>query len=270
MIAPATVLASLPEEAELSPDDVIAYLPPVTPGRDALLIGKALGDGLAQWARYQRVLRQAHRDSALESVVRAEVLAGDFGTLQALLDGRETTLAPRQPDAGGVYRTTDAEGILLRLRVKRWTAPGGKLCLGVVACSNDGNVFALWPPGEGPNVGVIGDDEATFLGTRGAPPPEQVFHVGTGKRAPLGFTIREDQTSSLYTLKVFAAVVGLQDPAIDVGALALDDDVQQVINASIPQAATRGLIGRDAAPPTPAVPLWYTWDLPVAVRRAPS
>lgn len=218
---------------DLTPDDVIAYLPPLdAPGvaGDASRLGRALGAALLHWASYARLLRRGNDDPALAGIVTLSLRAG--ATKEAAL--------PRVPDASGVYLVDDGEPLWIAAAVRR--SPEIRLFLGAALFSDDGNVGVLWPKD--------GADPALN---------DETLYIGNGRFAPLLPFVRPDQRQSRYTFKVIAYTGAAGGPP-RLSGLAREETVQEVLET----AFTRGGI-RDNAPPP--LPRWHTWDLPVVVRR---
>ncbi len=244
------------KDTELFPDDVIAYLPPVSDKYEAKAIAAALGYGLVSWAGYQRILRQTHSSRELANLVKTEVFIGSKEDLETMKFGGPVPAKMAQPDASGTYQIQEDDYLLLRLQVSSWTARGWKLSMGVVCCSNDGNISALWPPpGDEPDLEHDGD---------GKPITRQAIWVGNSKQSPIRLIRREDQNSSLCVFKVYAATVRSGEK-FSKDALEIKSDVQQVLNESL--RSGRGGPADEGAAPAPQFPLWYTWDLPFVISK---
>jgi hypothetical protein len=115
----------------------------------------------------------------------------------------------------------------------------------------------LWPPrGGDPTAGAIGHDEWRL-------PPGQTYYVGEDQHTPLDLTIRHDQQTSRYTLKVLACTLPPEAPAPDLTSLAVDKTVQEVVGEAT-RDVKRDVVMEDE--PTPIV--WSSWDLVVRVARS--
>jgi uncharacterized caspase-like protein len=224
-----------PARAVLTADDVIAYVPP--PGAPDVgdvpeKVGEAIGWGLVHWAKYLAVLRRASTDPGLRGAIQVTLRAGaDKATAQV-----------REPDASGLHRAVEGEPLWIVIDVK--DPPDDRLVGGVIACSNDGNIMIPWPPD--------GADPTFDRGT---------IFVGRGRDKPLQPTVRRDQTSSLYTFKVVVYTAPSDGAPVKLGALALEQTVQDCIAAVA--VGDHGGLG-SAAPSSPVAAIW---DLPVRILR---
>lgn len=269
VLIPGDAVARLQANDELSPNDVIAYLPPASKDLDAKRIGEALRSALLHWATYQRIMDPSGKDEALTTSLRFDVLVGDEKTLQDVINGGKPP-APRPLDAGLSVQMNEKELVLLALHIKPWIAPGSKFCLGVLVASEEGNVVALWPKADQEATwAFVGEDEGTFLGSSPLAEEtalaEEVKYVGWNSK-PLRLSTREDQTSSAFTIKIIAATVGEADPPVDVRKMAQELTAQEVILASLAvREQARGIGG--PAPEAPVKPLWYSWSIGVTVNK---
>lgn len=272
VLCPGDRVALRPAGVELGTSDVIAYLPPVSAAQDATQTGQALRCALRHLAEQRRLLDSAGRDEALQSSLRFELLVGDDRALQRVLEGQKPP-APRSleagtaAEAGPVLRMTQDERLLLALHIKPWRVSGQKLCLGVLAASQDGEIVALWPKADQEaSWAFIGKKEPAWLGSGNVRPdlslPEEVKYVGWNN-TPLQLTARDDQPSGRFTLKIIVAAVGKDDPPVDVRKLALPHSVQTTIGECL---ATSGRDIGGSAPP-PALPLSYSWSIHIAVSK---
>jgi hypothetical protein len=219
------VLTKLPWAGDrLSPDDVIAYAaswdpdkdpsPPPVPASppDTQTLGTAIGAGLAQWARYQAILHRQHDVPGLAQALAFTLrVAPARSTLQQTNCADETlTRAQAGHDSIPVR---DDEWLLCKVKVTE--ASPSPLNLAIVSCSDDGNVFLLWPPQHGRNQLAVTEEQCVGLGAR---------------HEPFRLLVRRDQTAASYTLKLFASD---KDHPFDTQSLCLDDTVQAIINARL-------------------------------------
>jgi hypothetical protein len=242
------VLVPVTAPSAATADDVIAYLP-AAPSPDAHdVLGAALAAGLAHWARYLRVRDRANRDAALMGLVDVHLRVGDAGA-----PGAE--MCPRQvPDTSGDHVAAEHAPIWVELATRR--IPPFPVFVGLILCSDDGNVIPLWPPsGAAPLLGAQGRTEWHL-------PPGQTIFVGRDRFKAAYPIVRDDQQTSRYVVKVIAcSVVGGRVP--DLGGLALTETVQDVIDAAYRDAGSRDMKPLPSVPPT----LWCTWNLSVRVAR---
>ena len=144
-------------EKSFTQEDVIAYMPPLSwlasspasptgaaesnPGDTPAVkvLGNALGSGLVHWARYCNVLRRSHTNSTLGQALQVRLRAGRDA--QAMIEGKadDTASRPQEPDAQGVYQLTERDYLWVEVNLTR-DVPGG-VALGILLCSNDGNII---------------------------------------------------------------------------------------------------------------------------------
>ena len=126
------------------------------------------------------------------------------------------------------------------------------LAVGILVCSNDGNILRLWPPANA---------ESNM-----APGEQKTVGYGSDLRAFRLNVSRPEQTQSLYTFKAFATNAGA---AIDLASLEQPETIQDIVDAALPSlGAGRGGLDVSAAR-LPRV-LWTTVELPVLVSKSPA
>ena len=228
-----------PAQKPPTPDEVIAYLPTLEVAGDAATLGGALGDGLVHWAKYRGVLTRRNEDLTLQGAVAVTLLTGTNAQAMRANPNNTTVAQPARPDAAGQYQVTADTLLLLKVRVAP-TSPM-RLFMGILLCSDDGNIDLLWPPASADNVLAPGEEKI----------------VGLNGPNPFGLTVRDDQQASRYTFKVFAS--DEQHP-IELTSLTLPSTVQEVINAWFER-------GRAVINTPPADVLWTTLEVPVRVRK---
>ena len=231
----------------LTPNDVIAQVPSLNED-DAASLGYALGLGLVHWARYWATLTRRNTDKTLGNAVSLTLLTGADREAMFQNPNDANVAQAVAPNAAGVCEVTTADNLMLKVSISP-SAPA-KLTVGVIVCSNDGNIFKLWPP--------------TNAESSMAPGEEKVIGYGADLRA---FTLtggRDDQSESRYTFKAFATNA---TTAIDLSSLEQQQTVQDVIDAALPSRGGQ----RGGIPPTPGsgAPrvLWTTAELPVVVKK---
>ncbi len=233
-----------PRGGEPTADDAIAYLGEP----DDRLLAARLGAAFAHWARYRAIRDRASSDPMLFGLIEVALRIGPTAEASAR----------REPDPAGLHRVLEDEPLWIAMQVRR--TPPGRLFLGVILCSDDGNVIPLWPPpGGDPTAGQRGPDETAL-------PEGQTIHVGADRYTPAFPTIRRGprgQQASRYTFQVIACTLRDDDPPPDLSALAIAKTVQDSVDA-----VTAGR-PKSIEPYVPEVPQrWCTWDVPVVVRRA--
>ncbi|MFN8471214.1 MAG: hypothetical protein U0822_03265 [Anaerolineae bacterium] len=228
------------------PNDMIAEVPGPNV-EDAPTLGTALGLGLVQWAKYWAILTRRNTDDSLRNALSLTLLAGADG--QAMFNNPNDPQAaqPVQPNAADVCNVTNTDNLMLKVKISP-TCPTS-LTVGILVCSNDGNILPLWPSANA---------ESNM-----APGNEKTIGFGSDLRAFRLRLSRPEQTESLHTFKAFATNAGT---AIDLASLAQKYTVQDVIDAALPSrgAGRGGFDVSDAA--TPRV-LWTTVELPVRVTK---
>jgi hypothetical protein len=221
----------------------------------AAILGDALGRALVHWAKYWGTLNRRNPDLSIRDVmtVGLEVAKGnnadwnDTDAWQALT----STEAAQQGVKGFTGRDPETQGPLggdiLRLVVRvASTAPA--LSVGLLLCSNDGNIILVSPPPGRAVADIVAPGHEKRLGIRDLIP----FQLGV---------LRPEQSASLYTFKAFASNGALP---VAVDSLAIQDDVQTVLDTWTGFGGRRG----DLAPAqSPTQVLWTTFELPVLVRR---
>ncbi len=246
-------------ETTLTWNDVIGWAPDVTtfvsPDMSEATatqnVGNALRRGLIHWAKYWATLHRSNPDARLRGKLQVSLERGlsadpDWNDDAAwhLVSAEEATV---QGIPGGRY---DQYGNLLagtpapfRLRVAL-AADSPALSVGILLCSNDGNIILLWPPENAENILQPGKDKRVGNG---------------GNLEPITLSVdRSGQTQSVYTFKVFAAAGQLP---IELSSLQLDDTVQGIIDTLL---GGRG--GVRPVPRPPAEMLWTTVEVPVLIR----
>lgn len=232
---------------EPGPNDIIAGIPGLTV-EDARVLGTALGLGLVQWARYWAIVTRRNTDDALRDALSVTLLAGADGGAMFNNPNDTAVARPVQPNAAGMCLVTNADNLMLKLKISP-KAPSN-LAVGILVCSNDGNIVRLWPPANAESSMAPGD--------------EKIIGFGSDLRAFRLRVSRPEQTASLYTFKAFATNAGA---AIDLASLEQEQTVQDVIDAALPsQGAGRG--GLDVSGAAPPRVLWTTVELPVRVTKA--
>jgi hypothetical protein len=227
-------------EQPVNPNEVIGHASLAEAG-DAGRLGAALAAGLVQWAKYRAVLTRRNEDTTLQGAITAVLLAGRDDVAMTANPSDPQAAHPVTPNAAGQYVINEADSILLKVGVKG----GRNLFVGVLLCSDEGNIYPLWPPATAENILTPGEEK--IVGLNG--PNAFALPVGTDPA---------QQTESLYTFKIFAS--DEQHP-IDIQSLALKETVQEVINNVISGRAVPEIR-------TPrADVLWTTLELPVLVRR---
>jgi hypothetical protein len=142
----------------------------------------------------------------------------------------------------GVYSVREDQWMFLEATVLKPTRL--RLFVGVLLCSDDGNIQAGWPPaGE---KYTFDDKTTTYLG-------EDRFN-------PLFLARRKDQRTSFWTLKLIGYTAARDSAPIDLHSLEQAQTVQDVI--ARPLQRDRGFVGRPMA--QPERPAWYTWDFRIA------
>jgi hypothetical protein len=242
------VLVPVTAPAAVTADDVIAYLPAAASPDAHEALGAALAAGLAHWARYLRIRDRANCDATLMSLVEVHLRVGDDGA-----PGAE--MCPRQvPDAAGDHAAAEHAPIWVELAIR--TVPPFPVSVGLILCSDDGNVIPLWPPsGAAPLLGALGRTEWHL-------PPGQTLFIGRDRFKAAYPVVRDDQQTGRYVFKVIACTV-VDGRVPDLGGLALTETVQDVIDAAYRDVGSRDMTPLPRVPPT----LWCTWDLSVRVAR---
>ncbi len=233
---------------EPGPNDVIAQVPGLDIEK-ANVLGTSLGMGLVHLARYWAILTRRNTDDTLRNALNLTLLVGDDPIAMFNNPNDPDAAHPATPNAAGVCAITEADQLMLKVKIS--DASPADLAVGVLVCSNDGNILRLWPPA----------NAESKLG----PGEEKIVGYGSDLRPfPLAVA-RTDQTESRYTFKVFATNAAA---AIDLSSLEQAKTVQQVIDDAV---ASQGEIERGGFGPiaaqTPRV-LWTTVELPVVVRKA--
>jgi hypothetical protein len=224
----------------INPNDVIGHASLADAG-DAGRLGAALAAGLAQWARYRAVLTRRNEDTTLQGAVSAVLLVGRDDVAMTANPNNPQVARPLAPNAAGQFEIREADSMLLKVGV----SGGRNLFVGVLLCSDEGNIYPLWPPATAENIMAPGEEKIVGLNGPNA------FALPVGTDPP-------QQTASLYTFKVFAS--DDQHP-IDIQSLALKQTSQEIINDVISGR------GNPFAPTPRADVLWTTLELPVLVRK---
>lgn len=245
----------LPTDFTPEREDIIAYLPGEGPLIDRLkdqdlALGRALRDGLLHYSQYLRTRDRSANDETLRACLSVKLRVGQAAdapamesasTLRAELLAKTTYL---DPDAG-IYPVEEGQWLFLELQVVK--APALRLQVGLLACSDDGNVQALWPaPGE----------SYTFDAGK-------LTYLGVDRFNPLFLNCRPDQKQSRWTLKLIVYTAPADSEPINLQGLALLESVQDRIAEVL--RAGRALIGR---PPAQAErPAWCTVDLHIVCKK---
>ncbi|MFN8471786.1 MAG: caspase family protein [Anaerolineae bacterium] len=234
-------------KGEPGPNEVIAQVPGLNI-ESASSLGTALGLGLVQWARYWAVLTRRNTDDSLRNALSLTLLAGDDSQAMFNNPNDPKVARPVAPNAAGVCQVGMADNLMLKVKVSPTCSTN--LAVGVLVCSNDGNIFRLWPPANAESNMAPGD--------------EKIIGYGSDLRAFKLRVDRPEQTESLYTFKAFATNAAT---AIDLGSLEQQQTVQDVVDAALPsRGADRG--GLDAGTARAPRVLWTTVELPVLVQKS--
>lgn len=242
--------------AALDPDDVIAYLgkPRTAAAIPPEELGRALGAGLVHWARYVLVRDRASSDPKLSALVAVTLHAGEDEDA----DPAKEACPPVPPGPDGVYEIRQGAPIWVEIKVQRRPL-FYRLFLGVILCSDDGNVMAVWPPqGADPSAGSRGLEEWDL--TLG-----QSIFVGEDQNVEAALPTRPDQRRSRFTYKVFAVSVPEDTAAPDLSGLPIAATVQERVD-DILEGGKAGPVGQEHGLQEVA-PLWCTWDLRLDVIR---
>ncbi len=226
-------------ETAVDPNTLIAHVSVAEAG-DAGRLGAALAAGLVQWAKYWSVLTRRNEDTTLQGALQVVVLAGRDDAAMTANPNNPQVARPVAPNAAGQYEISEAESLLFKVQI----TGGRNLFVGVLLCSDEGNIFPLWPPPTADNVLAAGNE--TIVGLNGP----NAFGLPVGTDPP--------QTTSLYTVKVFAAD---DQHAIDIQSLALEQTVQAVINDVL-----SGKGGPIIHSPRTDI-LWTTLELPLLIKK---
>jgi hypothetical protein len=237
--------------AEISPDEIVAYLPGSGPpiehiaagDRDRVL-GTALARGLEGYARFLATRDRHPEDRSLSSLleVRLRIGAGDEPAREVAL-----STPPAEP-TDGVHIVGDDHWIWAEIRVVgRTRLP---LRIAWITFSDDGTVAPLWPP--------PGAEPSFETG--------QVVNVGLDLQGAVRLPRRPDQSATMWTLRVIACTTA-DDAPLNAAGLA-QASVQQLFAEVFGEARGAGT----RAAPIPArrpveLPAWYAWDFRVAVKR---
>jgi hypothetical protein len=220
----------------------------------AAILGQALGEGLVHWAKYWGTLNRRNLDAnlrdaltiTLEVATRKDPDWDDPSAWRAFLSTEAVSQGVKGYTRDGATGGT-VGGDPLRLVVRvAGTAPA--LSVGLLLCSNDGNIFLASPP-QGVTV-------ADVL----APGREKRLGIGNLQPFVLGVE-RPEQSTSLYTFKAFASNGSLP---VDLNSLRIVDDVQTVLDRG---TGFGGIRGGMAPATSPTQMLWTTVELPVLARR---
>ncbi len=247
--------ARLPADFTPEREDIIAYLPGEGPLLDRLkdqdlALGRALRDGLLHYSQYLRTRDRSASDETLRACLSVKLRVGqaadapamdNASTLRAELLAKTTYL---DPDAG-IYPVEEGQWLFLELQVVK--APALRLQVGLLACSDDGNVQALWPaPGE----------SYTFDAGK-------LTYIGVDRFNPLFLNCRPDQQQSRWTLKLIVYTAPADSEPINLQGLAQLESVQDRFAAVL--KAGRALIGRPQA--QAERPAWCTFDLHIVCKK---
>ncbi len=251
--------AVLPADFEPSSDDIIAYLPEQGRQLDFFpdkmeRLGIALGKGLIHYAKYLRTRDLRSGDDTLRALLSVKLRCGSEDTAPPadnaialspeLLPG-SSLLEPQ----GSIYHITEGQWVVAELSVLRATSL--ELRVGILACSDDGNIIAVWPP--------AGQRYNFATGT--------TTYVGKDRFNPLFINCRADQRLSRWTLKVVAYTTAVGSEPINLTSLEQAATVQELFSKEL-TAAERGVIGR--GPKQGERPAWYSWNLRIACHKSPG
>lgn len=250
--------ALLPATFQPKPEDIIAYLPGDGP-RVKLLedrvatLGAALGEGLAHYARYLRARDHSGGDESLRAMLEVKLRRGRAATAPATDD---VTPPPEELIRQMPYQDIDPKtgfynfdlGDFFFLEVKTLLPTSLRLQVGVVACSDDGLIEAVWPaPGE----------RYTFdAGT--------TTYIGKDRQLPQYFNDngRPDRQLSYWTLKLIAYTA-----APDAGPINIQSLIQQVSVQDLFLKDMRPVRSLGRPQPPEERPRGYSWNLRIACHR---
>lgn len=251
LLSPRSALAPF----EPAPEDIIAYLPgegsqlKIFADQEARL-GHALRDGLLHYAKYLRTRDRSRGDHTLRALLSVQLRVGNAADapmddqadrLPEELIAKTASLAPRD----GIHHITQGQWLFVEVTVEKPTSL--RLFVGLLCCSDDGNIYAVWPP-EGENH--------TFA-------PGSTTYLGMDRFNPLFLNHRPDQRVSDWTLKLIAYTAPADSDPINLRGLAQNETVQDRFAASL--TPTKGVLGRPSPPRERAA--WCTWDLRIACHK---
>lgn len=240
---------------EPEPEDIIAYLPgegsqlEVFADKEARL-GHALRDGLLHYAKYLRTRDRSRGDQTLRAMLSVQLRAGNAADapmddhadrLPDALIAKTAPLAPRD----GIHHVTQGQWLFVEVTVEKATSL--RLFVGLLCCSDDGNIYAVWPP-EGENH--------TFA-------PGSTTYLGMDRFNPMFLNHRPDQRMSYWTLKLIAYTAPADSDPINLRSLAQSETVQERFAAAL--TPTKGVLGRPS--PSRERAAWCTWDLRIACHK---
>lgn len=231
---------------EFTPDKVVAYFRAGT--TDESVMGSAMADGLACWARYISARDRRAVDDTLRPMLDVRLRSSPAETRPDDMDALPTLVVD---PADGMYAVTDEDWLWVEIRVKK---PGTlRLQIGWLAFSDDGNILPLWPPQGADNSFADGD----------------VLYIGRDRELALPLARRTDQRVSVWTLKVIACTVPPDAAPLNIWSLE-QGTVQEAFVGAVDAArgATRGSLRVTTTPMLAEQPAWFAWDLCVAVHAA--
>lgn len=246
----------LPPDFKAAPEDIIAYLPNTSSQSRGLSadqlhtkLGAALGNGLVHYAKYLRTRDRSGSDATLRAMMSVKLRVGEEADLPdegatelpAELIAKTKYLEP----VAGVYTVRDDQWLFFEATVLKATKL--RLFVGVLLCSDDGNVQPGWPP-SGENYTF---DEKTTT------------YIGQDRFNPQVLNRRKDQRTTMWTLKFVGYTAAKESAPIDLHSLAQEKTVQDVIAEDLKR--TRAFAGRPV--PKPEQPAYYTWDFRIACTR---
>jgi hypothetical protein len=243
----------LPDGFQATAEDIVAYLPGAGKQLEAFSLedrrarlGAALEGALTHHARYLRARDRRGGDETLRAMLSVKLRVGDAADVpDAGADGLSAELIAKMrvvDPVAGIYPVREDQWLFLEATVLKPTKL--RLFVGVLLCSDDGNVLAVWPPA-GENY-TFDDKSTTYLG-------EDRFN-------PQFLARRKDQRTSFWTLKLIAYTAARDSAPIDLQSLAQAQTVQDVIAGHL--ARERAFAGRPIA--QPERPAWGTWDFRIA------
>lgn len=246
------------DPAEPAPEDLIAYLPGAGPDLDLFpdkmeRLGRALRLGLLHYARYLRTRDRRGSDEVVGAMLSVKLRvstalgtpSGDeAGALDAGSIDKTGVLSPE----AGVYRVREGQGLFVEVTVRKPTAL--RLYVGLLACSDDGNVYAVWP--------AQGESYTFGVGTR--------TYIGQDRFNPLFLNCRSDQKISYWTLKLIAYTALAESTPINIQSFAQPESVQELFAETLRHGRS---LGRRPAQPT-EWPAGQIWDFRIACEKAES
>lgn len=226
------------------------------------------------------MFRRTHDDPTLKDLIDVSLHACLTSDLHTKPGGPGATLHRElAPNAAGEYELGEEDNFWIRISVKKRLHRGA--FVGVLACSNDGNIQVLWPaPNDLQRLGLVSEDPDQPGQPGEKLSDEQIRYVGVhGEEGETAIcaTVRSDQTVSAYTLKVVAyddtaesGKSSRERSPVNLRGLAIQETVQEVLHAALRRSqGRRGDMGaRRGGAVDSKVPRWATWHLPLQIRRS--